>query len=388
MLSERISEIKESATLAINAKAKELIKNGKDIVLFGAGEPDFDTPENIKEAAKKAIDDGFTKYTPASGIEELKDAICKKLKKDNNLDYKNENIIISNGGKQVLSNAIRALCNEGDEVIIFSPYWVSYAEQVKIAGAKPVFVDCYEKNNFELRGDDLKRFIDNTKLIILNSPCNPTGAVFPKILLERIADLAVESNIYVISDEVYEAFVYEGKHFSIASLNEEIKKLTVTVNACSKSYSMTGWRVGYGAASSEIIKAMSNLQSQETSNPCSIAQKAAVEALTGQQDSVKEMVEAFRERRNLMVKRLNEIDKIKCITPKGAFYAFPNISGLFNERIKNSTDFANELLNKAGVAVVPGIEFGSDSHIRLSYATSMANIDKGIDRIEEFCKSL
>lgn len=384
-ISQSIGSIEESATLALNAKAKELIKQGRDIVLFGVGEPDFDTPEHIRVAAKKAIDKGETRYTAATGTNELKQAICNKLKIENHLDYTVKNIVVSNGGKHSLSNTIRALCNPGDEVIVPSPYWVSYIEQIKIAGATPVIVKCDEKKEFELNTDDLKdKISDNTKAIILNYPSNPTGAVFSKQMLSRVADLAIESDFYIISDEVYEHFNYAGSHTSIASLDKEAKGRTITVNAVSKTYAMTGWRIGYMAAEENIIKAVSNLQSQETSNPCSISQAAAVAALTGPQDCVKRMVAAFKERRDLMVNRLNSINGIECTMPKGAFYAFPNISGLGMD----SRTLSEKLLTAAQIAVVPGIEFGSDNHIRLSYATSIDNVAKGMDRFEKFCKSI
>jgi len=384
-ISKKIRSIEESATLALNAKAKELIKQGRDILLFGVGEPDFETPEHIKEAAKRAIERGETKYTPATGTNELKEAVVKKLKKENSLDYDKKNIVVSNGGKHALSNTVRALCNRGDEIVVPSPYWMSYIEQIKIAGGVPIIVKCDEGNDFELNIEDLKEKISKkTKAVILNYPNNPTGAVFSKVVLSRVADLAVENDFYIISDEVYEHFNYTGEHVSIASLGEETKKRTITINAVSKTYSMTGWRIGYIAANDEIIRAISNLQSQETSNPCSIAQAAALAALTGGQDCVKKMVEAFRERRNLMVKRLKEVKGVRCVMPRGAFYAFPNISGLGMD----SKKLSEQLLEKAQIAVVPGIEFGSDSHIRLSYATSIDKIKQGMDRLEDFCKRL
>lgn len=380
MLSKRISALQESPTLALNAKVKALDAEGKDVVNFTVGEPDFRTPANVIEAAKRALDEGFTRYTPASGIPELKDAICAKFKKDNRLDYKRGDIIVSNGGKQALSNAIQAICDKGDEIILPIPYWVSYVEQIRIAEGVPIFLNF--NKDFQFNVDGLKdRINKKTKAVILNYPNNPSGAVYPKTLLKKVADVVIEKNLYVISDEVYEKFNYGGEHVSIASLNEEIRNKTVVINAVSKTYAMTGFRIGYAAAPAEIIKPMSNLQSQETSNPCSIAQKAALEALTGPQDFVKKMVNEFKKRRDFVVKRLNQIDGIACFRPEGAFYVFPDIS-----KFGSSSEFSKDLLDKKLVGVVPGSEFGSDRHIRISYGTSMEQIEKGIERIREFCE--
>jgi len=383
MLSQRVKDIAPSATLAIDAKAKQLKKEGKDVVIFGAGEPDFNTPENVKQAAIKAIDSNFTRYTPVGGIPELKKAIADKLKRDNNIEYDTSEILVSCGGKHSLYNICMAVLDKGDEAILPVPYWVSYEEMIKLAEAKAVFCDTNEK--FKLTANDVEEKITpKTKLLILNSPSNPSGAVIEKDELRKIAELAVKHNFYVISDEVYEHFVYNGKkHVSIASFQESIKKLTLISNSVSKTYAMTGWRIGYTAASKEIIKAMENLQSHSTSNPTSIAQYAALEALDGPQDSVKQMVKSFDERRMIMHKRLNEIDGISCIEPEGAFYTFPDVSGTGMQ----SMEFSSKLLDEALVAVVPGIAFGSDNYIRLSYATSIREIERGLDRIEKWLKN-
>ena len=385
MLSNRALNILPSPTLAISAKAKALRKEGKDVVDFGVGEPDFDTPKNIKDAAINAINSGFTKYTPASGTDELKEAICRKLKKDNKLDYGKENIVVSCGGKHALYNIMLAMLNKDDEVIIPTPCWVSYAEQVKLADGKPVFC---ETGGYKIKADLIAdKISDKTKLAIINSPSNPTGMLCDKSELKKIADLAVSMNFYVISDDVYEKFVYDGKEFhSIAAFGEEIKKKTIIVNAVSKTYSMTGWRIGYSAANPEITKAMANIQSQTTSNPTSISQKAALEALNGPQESVGKMLNEFDKRRKYMVKRLNEIEGISCVMPEGAFYAFPDVSESFGKKVKDANDFTNKLLEKKFVAVVPGDDFIAKNNIRLSYATSMENIEKGLNRIEEFLK--
>jgi aspartate aminotransferase len=389
-LSDRAKNISPSPTLAITAKAKQMKAQGIDIISFGAGEPDFDTPENIKEAAIKAIREGFTKYTPAGGIEELKEAVVKKLKRDNALEYQKQEVVISCGAKHCLFNLAEVLFNRGDEVIIPAPYWVTYPEQVKLADATPVFVQTEESRNFALTRPLLEGVLTSrTKAIILNSPCNPTGAIYNRKVLQEIANLATQSNVYIISDECYEALTYDGEeHVSIASLGRGIKELTIVVNACSKPYSMTGWRIGYAAGPREIIKAMDDLQSQSTSNPTSIAQKAAVEALLGSQEAVSRMRTEFDKRRKYMVERLNAMPGVSCTTPKGAFYAFPKFSPHYGKKwkggvIKGSTDLAAYLLEEAQVAVVPGLDFGNDSHARLSYATSMQNIEKGLQRIAD-----
>ena len=382
MLSHRIKNIAPSATLAIDAKAKQLKKEGNDVVIFGAGEPDFNTPENIKQAAIRAINNNITRYTPVGGMLELKKAVADKFKRSNNIAYDVSEILVSCGGKHALYNIAMALLDKGDEAILPVPYWVSYEEMIKLADAKPIF--CETDERFKLTANNVEEKInDKTKLLILNTPSNPTGAIVEPIEIKKIAKLAVDNNFYVVSDEVYEFFLYGSKeHLSIASLNDEIKNLTVTANSVSKTYAMTGWRIGYCGASMEIIKAMDNLQSHSTSNPSSIAQMAALEALSGPQDSVKQMVSAFDERRKFMHERLNEIDGISCIEPEGAFYAFPDISATG----MNSMEFASKLLDEALVAVVPGVAFGSDKHVRLSYATSINEIERGLDRIERWLK--
>jgi aspartate aminotransferase len=387
-LSKRVSGIKPSPTLEIDAKARALKSQGIDIIGFGIGEPDFNTPDNIKETAIKAIRDGFTKYTAVSGIDELKDAIIEKFKKDNDLNYDRSEIIVSCGAKHSLYNIAQAIFNPGDEILIPAPYWVSYPDQVILNDATPVIVKT--GNDFLLTPEGLKEKITpKTRAIILNSPSNPTGMAYDKKSLESIAEIAVRHKIYIISDEIYEKIIYDGfEHISIASLGKEIKAITLVANGVSKAYSMTGWRIGYTAGPKEIISAMSNIQSQSTSNPASVSQKAAIEALRGPQDSVKKMVEEFDRRRKYMVKRLNRMEGVSCIMPRGAFYAFPNVSSLYGKSfdgkvIKDSYDMAGYLLEEAKVAIVPGDPFGADEYIRLSYATSMENIEKGLDRIGE-----
>lgn len=394
-LSNRAKNLKPSPTLTINAKAKSMQAQGIKVISFGAGEPDFDTPENIKRAAIKAIEEGFTKYTPVGGIDELKDAIIYKFKRDNGISYKRSEIIVSCGGKHSFYNLAQALFDKGDEVIIPSPYWVSYPPMVSLAEAQPVILETKEENDFKLLPEELEKLITpKTKALVLNSPCNPTGSAYSKKDLEKIAEIAVSKNIFIISDEIYEKIVYDGFEFvSIASLGEEIKKRTIIVHGVAKTYAMTGWRIGYTAGPEEIISAMNNIQSQSTSNPTSISQKASVEALIGPQEEVKKMVSAFQERRDYIVNRLNEIPGVSCYKPVGAFYVFPNFSSYYGKsfkgrKISNSTELADFLLDEAKVAVVPGIEFGADSYERLSYATSMEDIKEGLDRIENALKEL
>jgi aspartate aminotransferase len=388
VISKRAAGIAPSVTLAITAKAKQMKADGIDVVGFGAGEPDFDTPDHIKDAAIKAIKDGFTKYTPSGGIPELKKAVCDKFKRENHIDYKPNEVLISCGGKHTLYNIMEVLLDHGEEAILPAPYWVTYEEQIKMAGAKPVIIDT-AKTGLKLTADAVAKAVTSkTKLLILTSPSNPTGMIIDEKELRKIAELAVKHKFYVISDEVYEFLIYDGKkHISIASLDNEIKgikDLTITVNAVSKTYSMTGWRIGFCGGPAEIIKAMDNLQSHSTSNPCSIAQKAALAALTSPNDFLIAWKKSFDERRKYMVERLNKINGLHCIMPEGAFYAFPDVSktGL------KSMEFTERLLDEAKVAVVPGKDFGADNNVRLSYACSMENIKKGLDRIEEFCNSL
>ena len=382
---ERISQLKPSLTLAITSKAKEMRKKGIDVIGFGAGEPDFDTPSNIKEAAIGAIQKGFTKYTPASGVIELKSAISEKLKKDNSLIATPEEIAVSCGAKHALYNIFQVLCGKGDEVLIISPYWVSYPEMIMLSGATPRIVEAREKDGFIVDPKVIaKNITKRTKAIVVNSPSNPTGAVLGEKALAEIAKLAVSKKIFVISDEIYEKLIYGGeKHVSIGSLNKDISKLTLTVNGVSKTYAMTGWRIGYVAGSVDIIKKIMALQSHSTSNPSSISQMAALEALRGSQDSLSEMKKEFASRRDFMTERINSIKNMSCVKPKGAFYVFANIS----KTRYDSVSFCNKLLQEAHVACVPGIAFGSDRHVRLSFATSMENIKTGLDRIEGWLKN-
>ena len=395
MLSDRAGKIKPSPTLAMDARAKAMKAKGIDIVNFGVGEPDFDTPENIKEAAIKAIKEGFTKYTPVGGIDPLKDAIIEKFRNDNGLAYSREEIIVSCGAKHSLYNIAQALFSPGDEVLIPSPYWVSYPDQALLNDAVPVFVKTYESDSFLVRPEALESHITKrTKALIVNSPSNPTGLTYNKKSLERIAGIALKHNIYVISDEIYEKLTYDGfQHISIASLDNAVKDRTIVVNGLSKAYAMTGWRIGFAAGPKDIIKAMTTIQSQSTSNPTSISQKAAVEALTGPQDFINRMLTEFDKRRRFLVSELNVIPDIHCLTPTGAFYAFPNTSLIYgksadNRKISSSSDLAMYLLEKANVALVHGGAFGDDHYIRLSYATSVEEIKKGVDRIKDALSQL
>lgn len=395
MISERAKKIKPSPTLAVDSKAKQMKAQGFDVVNFGVGEPDFDTPEHIKEAAIKAIKDGFTKYTPVGGIDELKEAIIEKFERDNGLKYKKENIIVSCGAKHSLYNIAQALFGPKDEVIIPAPYWVSYPDQVLLNDATPVIVDTYEEDDFMVSPEALMdKITPRTKAIIINSPSNPTGFIYDEKNLRTIAEIAVEKNLYIISDEIYEKLIYDNnKHVSIASLGEEIKERTIVVNGLSKSYAMTGWRIGYVAGPEEVIKAMTNIQSQSTSNPTSIAQKAAVAALRGAQDCVEQMRKEFEKRKDFLVNELNNISGISCKMPKGAFYAFPNVNKILGKKttsyeIKSSMELSIYLLEKAQVALVPGSAFGTEGYIRISYATSMENLNKGINRIREALEGL
>lgn len=390
MLSQKAMGISPSATLAIDAKFKEMKANGEDVVGFGAGEPDFDTPQHIKDAAIRAIMDNKTRYTPAAGTVELRKAVAKKFKEENGLDYKYTNIVISNGAKHSLVNTFMAICNPGDEVIIPSPFWVSYPEMVKIADGVPIIVNATEENNFKVTAEQLRSAVtDKTKAIIINSPSNPTGMVYTKEELEAIAALAVEKNIYVISDEIYEHLIYEGEHVSIASLGDKIKDLTIVINGVSKTYAMTGWRIGFAAANDKIAKIMGNIQSHATSNPNSVAQAAAVAALEGGMDEVLRMKRHFEKRRNFMAEMINEMDDVSCLVPHGAFYIMMSIKKLigkemYGRRIENADDFAELFLEKAKVAVVPCTGFGAPEYVRWSYATNMDNIVEGIERLKKF----
>jgi aspartate aminotransferase len=395
MISERAKKVKPSATLAVDSKAKAMKAQGVDIINFGVGEPDFDTPDHIKEAAIKAIRDGFTKYTPVGGTDELKESIINKFAKENGLNYRPENIIVSCGAKHSLYNISQALLSPGDEVIIPAPYWVSYPDQTLLNDATPIIVQTLQEDNFTLRPEQLEAAITkNTKALILNYPSNPTGFTYTRDALERISELAIKHNFYIISDEVYEKFLYDGaEHVSIASLSNEIKERTIVVNALSKSHAMTGWRIGYAAGPADIVKAMTSIQSQSTSNPTSIAQKAAVAALTGSQDFTAAMVKEFDRRRRLLVNGLNSIEGIECLMPTGAFYAFPKVSSLYGKRkgermIKNSFDLAMYMLEEANVALVHGEAFGNDAHVRVSYAISVEGIEKALQRIKRAISEL
>ncbi len=389
-LSGRVRQLNPSPTLAITAKTISMRAQGVDVVSFGAGEPDFDTPDHIKKAAIQAIDGGFTKYTPVGGIDELKDAIIEKFRKDNELSYERSQILVSSGGKHAIYNLAQALFEPGDEVIIPAPFWVSYPSIVELAGATPVIIETSEAGGFRIAPDSLREAITpRTKALILNSPSNPTGAAYATKELEDLAEIVLDKGIYVISDEIYEKIVFDGFRFtSIASLGPEIKDRTIIVHGVSKTYAMTGWRIGFTAGPAELIKAMASVQSQSTSNPTSIAQKAAVAALTGPQEAVKEMVSVFQERRNLIVSRLNAILGIPCFEPQGAFYVFPNFSSWFGrtyeaQTLSNSVELADYFLTTSHVALVPGLSFGAEGYERLSFATSTENIQKGLDRIEE-----
>ena len=390
-LTKRVLNMSPSPTMAITSKAKEMRAKGIDVIGFGAGEPDFDTPEHIKEAAKRAIDEGFTKYTPPAGIPELRKAVAEKLKDENGIDYDVSQIVITDGAKQALFSLVLSVIEEGDEVIIPAPYWVTYPEQVKFAGGKPVFVETKEENEFSLTLEDIEPAVtERTKLLILCTPNNPTGSAIDREELERIGKFCAERGILIASDECYEKLTYDGfKHTSIASISEEIKSITVTINALSKAFSMTGWRVGYAAGPEEIISSMIKINSQSISNVNSIAQKAAVAALTGSQDFLKEWLKAFDERRRYMVEKLNEIPGVKCLLPKGAFYAFPNVKELIEKSgLKDDFQLADYLLEKAKIAVVPGSAFGMAGYLRLSYATSMENIVEGLKRFKEAVEEL
>lgn len=388
-LAARVAKIKPSETLAITAKVNALRAQGRDVIGFGAGEPDFDTPDNIKKAAIQAIEAGFTKYTPVNGTDELKDAIAAKLKRDNSLEYKRSQIVVSCGAKHSLYNLAQALFDEGDEVIIPAPYWVSYPDIVALSGGEPVIVDTQEENGFKMSPRQLSSAITKrTRAVIINSPSNPTGAVYTPQELKALAAVLVDKDILVVTDDIYEKIFYADFPFAnIASVEEKIKEKTIVINGVSKTYAMTGWRIGYAACSEEIAGAMSKIQSQSTSNPTSIAQKAALEAIRGDQSAMPQMVVEFRKRRDFIVEALNNIEGIDCFAPGGAFYVFPKVSSLYGrmfkgKKITDSAEFIGYLLDEANVAAVPGAAFGSDEHIRLSYATSLQNIEEGLKRIK------
>jgi len=385
-ISKQAASLSPSLTLAIDAKAKQMKAEGLDVVGFGAGEPDFDTPQHIKDAAKKALDEGFTKYTPSSGILELRQAIADKFKRDNGLTYKPSQIIVSCGGKHSCFNAIMATCQEGDEVLIPSPYWLSYPEMVKLAGAKPVIVETTDATEFKLTPDRLRAAItDRTRLLVINSPSNPTGCVYTPAELKALGDVCISRGVLIMSDEIYEHLLYDGAaHQSMASFSPDHYNHTIVTHGFAKAWSMTGWRLGFMAAPEPVAKAVDAIQSHSTSNPTSFAQKGAVAALTGPQDHLKVWLAEYAKRRSYAHQRLNAMPGISCVNAKGAFYLFPNIAqtGL------KSADFCARLLEAEKVAAVPGIAFGADHYIRLSYATSMANIQKGLDRLEQFVRKL
>lgn len=394
-LSEKAKAVKPSSTLAITAKAKELKASGIDVVGFGAGEPDFNTPKNVCEAATKAIETGFTKYTPASGTNELKAAISKKFREFNGLDYAPNQIVISNGGKHSLSNIFDAILNPGDEVIIPAPFWLSYPEMVKLSDGVPVFVYGTKENGYKITAEQLDAAItDKTKAFVLNSPSNPTGMIYTREELEAIARVIVDRDIYCVADEMYEYLIYgDEKHVSIASLGEDIYNHTITCSGLSKSYAMTGWRIGYTGSSVEIAKLMGAMQSHATSNPNSIAQFASVEALNGPQDTVNVMKDEFNRRRLYMYDRVSKFPYVDVIKPQGAFYVFVDMTEALSknykgEKLETASKLAQVLLNDYAVAVIPCADFGFASHIRLSYAISMEQIEKGLDRIEKFLNAL
>lgn len=394
-LSARAQRLQPSATLTITAKAKSLKAQGVDVIGFGAGEPDFDSPDHVKEEAIRAINDGMTKYTGVGGIDELKDAILHRLKEDHGLEYEKSEIIASVGAKHTLYNVMQVLFDSGDEVIVPAPYWVSYPEQIKLAEATPIILDTKESEGFKITPDSLKEHINsNTRALILNYPSNPTGATYNEDELRAIVDVAMDAGLTIISDEIYEKIIYGGtKHIPVAALGEDVKKATILVNGVSKTYSMTGWRIGYAAGDKDVISAMSKLQGQSTSNPTSISQWASIAAFTGDHGVIEDRTKEFERRKNYIVQKLNDIPEISCFDPQGAFYVFPNVSGYYGREfegktIKDSLDFTEFILVEAKVAVVPGVAFGSDDHVRISYATSMDDIVKGMERITEALKKL
>lgn len=395
-LSRRVRSISPSRTLAITAMAKRMQAEGVDVISFAGGEPEFDSPEHVKEAGVRAIKEGFTKYTDAAGIEDLRDAVVAKLKRDNGLEYNRDEVITCSGSKQALYNLAMVLFDKRDEVVIPAPYWVSYPEQVRLADATPVFAPTREEEGFRIKRKDLERVLTRrTKAVILNSPCNPTGAVVELDELKAIAELAVERDFYLVSDEAYETLTYDGvRHVSIASLGEDVKGRTFVVGSTSKTYAMTGWRLGYAAGPQEIIRAMIDLQSQSTSGPTSISQKAAVAALLGSRESIERMREEFDRRRRFLMEHLQKIPGIHCVPPEGAFYAFPNVSAFYGKKfargrkISSSIDLTAYLIQEARVTVVPGADFGSDKHVRLSYCISMDQIREGLERMARALEQL
>ena len=392
IISNNLKRIKPSPTIAVTTKAREMRASGKDVIGLGAGEPDFDTPDNVKEAAIEAIKNGETKYTAVDGTPDLKKAIVEKFKRENNLNYTTDQITVGTGGKQVIYNTFMATLNKGDEVIIPAPFWVSYPDMVLLAGGTPKIIKCEEKDGFKLSAKKLEKAISKkTKWLILNSPSNPTGAGYTKKEIEDLSKVLLKhKKIFILSDDIYEHIRYEGFNFFTIAQISKLKERTLTMNGVSKSYAMTGWRIGYAAGPKEIINAIRKIQSQSTSNPSSISQAAAVEALNGQQNFIQERADAFKERRDFVVSSLNNIKGINCLTPNGAFYVFPSCKGLLNKKtkLKTDTEFVQKLLEKSMVAVVQGSAFGLDGYFRISYATSMENLKKAITRIKDFCDSL
>ena len=389
-ISDKSKQVTPSSTLALTAKINAMVADGLDVVKFGAGEPDFDTPDHIKSAAVEALNQGFTKYTPVAGITELREAIVDKFERDNGLSYEANQVIVSCGAKHTIYNILQAICNPGDEVIFAAPYWVSYIEMVKLADATPIVINTTPDQNFALTPDQIKSAVtEKTKAIIICSPSNPTGTTYSTESLQMIAELAVEHQFYLISDEIYEALLYDGaKHRSLASFGDAVKSLTFVVNGVSKAYSMTGWRIGYTAGPEDAIKAMSKIQSHSTSNPTSIAQRAALAAITGSQEPVVEMVKAFQKRRDLICQRLDDIDGVEYVRPQGAFYIFPDFSPHYGRTINghsinSSQELATYFLDEAKVGAVPGDGFGADNHMRFSFATSEIEINRGLDRIQK-----
>ncbi|MBF73129.1 aspartate aminotransferase [Candidatus Poribacteria bacterium] len=389
-ISDKSKQVTPSSTLALTAKINAMVADGLDVVKFGAGEPDFDTPDHIKSAAVEALNQGFTKYTPVAGITELREAIVDKFERDNGLSYEANQVIVSCGAKHTIYNILQAICNPGDEVIFAAPYWVSYIEMVKLADATPIVINTTPDQNFALTPDQIKSAVtEKTKAIIICSPSNPTGTTYSTESLQMIAELAVEHQFYLISDEIYEALLYDGaKHRSLASFGDAVKSLTFVVNGVSKAYSMTGWRIGYTAGPEDAIKAMSKIQSHSTSNPTSIAQKAALAAINGSQEPVVEMVKAFQKRRDLICQRLDVIDGVEYVRPQGAFYIFPDFSAHYGRTINghsinSSQELATYFLDEAKVGAVPGDGFGADNHMRFSFATSEIEINRGLDRIQK-----
>jgi aspartate aminotransferase len=396
ILSSSLSRIKPSPTIAVTQKARELKEKGVDVISLGAGEPDFDTPDNVKEAAIRAINSGDTKYTAVDGTPKLKEAIINKFKKENGLEFSKDQINVGAGGKQVIFNAILSTINPGDEVLIPAPYWVSYPDIVLLAGGTPKIIICDEKDEFKITPQKLKKNLNSkTKWIILNSPSNPTGSCYSKDEIDAIADILKDyPEVMVMSDDIYEHVVYDNFKFYTIAQNKNVTDRTLTINGVSKSYAMTGWRIGYAGGPKDLIKAMAKIQSQSTTNPSSISQAAAVEALSGDQSFIKDRSDAFKERRDFVVSKLNKINGIECLNPQGAFYVFPSCKGCIGKthselgEIKNDTDFVSKLLESTGVAVVQGSAFGLEGFFRISYATSMTNLEKAVERISDFCSKL